>query len=165
MKHINLIAACSQNGVIGISKNGVGTIPWNYPADIKQLTSGTVGNESTVIMGRKTFESIGRILPNRRNIVVSQTTCPVPGITTASSLQEAIDLSTDTVWLIGGASIYHEGMQYCHGIYLTIVPDMVCTAQPGTVMFPWINPLVFVAFAPDNETIQDGLTNLRYIRR
>jgi dihydrofolate reductase len=134
---ISIIAAVSANGVIGVNN----TLPFHYPEDLKQFKKLTSG--STVIMGRKTFESIGKPLPNRNNVVVSNTTPTTECITIASSLQYAIQSSpTDKdIWIIGGASIYEQAMEYADQIVLTLTPDII--TDVSAVRFPWINPIKF----------------------
>jgi dihydrofolate reductase len=139
---IGLIAAVSHNGIIGVENK----IPWNYSEDMKHFRETT--KNSTIIMGRKTFESIGKPLPKRRNIVISSKKIEVGGVETFSSISSVVveqnpmlpDYRSD-VWFIGGASIYEEGMQYADEIHLTLTPDMI--TAPNAVRFPWINPQHF----------------------
>jgi len=132
---IKMIAAVTSNGVIGVD----GKIPFNYPADMKLFKSLTIN--SIVVMGRKTFESIGKPLPKRRNIVVSST--PIENIEVYPSLFTALDNLNHSaeIWLIGGAQIYQEGMKYAQEIHLTITPDE--EKNSNSVKFPWIDPTVF----------------------
>jgi dihydrofolate reductase len=166
---IGMIAAISQNGVIGQDNK----IPFDYPEDMKFFRQTTLN--STVIMGRKTFEGIGKALPKRRNIVITRNKLEDPGIQCYNSLTTAIEESTtiiqyhDTkgelvkvekspIWLIGGAGIYEEGMELANIIYTTITPDVI--KGDGIVRFPWINPLRFQI----TETIEltDKLKVLKY---
>lgn len=146
---IGMIAAVSRNGVIGVDNK----IPWDYPEDMKHFRKTTAN--STVIMGRKTFESIGRPLPKRRNIVISRSKVEVEGVETFSSLggilvkiapeafpvigEQQVDFAP--IWLIGGASVYEEGLQYADEIHLTLTPDVI--TAPNAVKFPWISPQQF----------------------
>jgi dihydrofolate reductase len=141
---IRMIAAVSKNGVIG--KNN--TLPFHYKEDMKFFRKMTAN--STVIMGRNTWESIGQPLPKRRNIVVTKNKLEVEGINTFPTLSSALhdakenivrDDMSDNIWLIGGSSIYREGMQYASEIYLTLIPDTV--DGDGLVLFPWVNPVEF----------------------
>lgn len=151
---IGMIAAVTVNGVIGVENK----LPFDYPADMKHFRTTTAG--ATVIMGRKTFEGIGRPLPKRRNIVISSKRVEVAGVETFTNLHEAImiagvtpavahfddngneiDMSTP-IWLIGGASIYEEGMRFADKILLTLTPDI--ELRTPAVRFPWINPNKFV---------------------
>ena len=143
---IKMIAAVSFNGIIGID----GKIPWNYPADMRHFRECT--KNSTIIMGRKTFEEISKALPNRRNIVISSKPIDAQGVETFSNIADAIFEANDIsaikpahdlqdIWLIGGASIYEAGMAYAQEIHLTLTPDIV--EGENLVKFPFINPRQF----------------------
>jgi len=141
---IGIIAAVTKNGVIGLD----GKIPFDYKEDMIHFKQTTLN--STVIMGRKTFEGIGKPLPKRRNIVISRIakalgTLPKEGIEIVSSLEEGIELAKEdpikNIWLIGGAFVYEQGMQYANLIKLTITPDV--ENGKSAIRFPWINPSIF----------------------
>lgn len=154
---IRMIAAVSQNGVIGQDNK----LPFDYPEDLLHFRKSTL--HSTIIMGRKTFEGIGRALPKRTNIVVTKQ--KIDNIDTQKSLSSAINAALDLgqdVWLIGGASIYREGMQYAEEIWLTLTPDII--EGDGLVYFPWIDPSVFEVadIAPLGHS--DVLKFVRYSR-
>jgi dihydrofolate reductase len=131
-----MIWAESPEGVIGVG----GRIPWHYPADskrFKRLTRGT-----TVVMGRTTFESIGRPLPERRNVVVTGRPLDVAGVERATSLDEALAIAGDAdVWFIGGARIYAEAMEHAHWIDVTYVPDRIDAVE--AVRAPAIDARLF----------------------
>jgi dihydrofolate reductase len=132
---IKMIAACTTHGVIGVD----GKIPFDYSADMKHFKALTLN--STVVMGRKTFEGIGKPLPKRRNIVISSN--KIQDMETYSSLLDLIyhlDCNAE-IWLIGGSAIYQEGMKYAQEIHLTITPDE--ENHPNSVKFPWIDPTIF----------------------
>lgn len=167
---IGIIAAVTQNGVIGID----GKLPFDYPEDMKHFRKTTAG--ATVIMGRKTFDSIGRPLPKRTNIVVSSNKINVDGIITCDSLELAIDmapyplaaLESDNVdrniWLIGGASIYEEGMKFANKIVLTLTHAYESSSR--AIRFPWVNPSLFEL--QSIEPMADSPSNLKiatYIKR
>jgi dihydrofolate reductase len=141
---IKIISAISKNGIIG---DGNGNLPFDYPEDMKHFRKSTLN--SVIIMGRKTFEGIGKPLPKRRNIVISRIAkglglLPKEGIEIASSLEGAIDMTKDAstdVWLIGGAFVYEEGMKYADELHLTLTPDNIVFRNP--IKFPWINPQLF----------------------
>jgi dihydrofolate reductase len=129
---LSLIAAVSKNNIIG----GDNKLLWHLPADLahfKKITSG-----HTIIMGRKTFESIGRPLPNRRNIVITRKEFfEAPGCEIMSSLQEAVDscLKEKEVFIIGGGEIFIQVLPAADKIYLTrIYKDF-----EGDVKFPELN--------------------------
>ena len=109
------VVAVSENGVIGKD----GKLPWHFPADLKFFKDLTTGH--TVIMGRKTFDSIGKALPNRKNIVISRHAHPeVPGVEFVASIETALSRATQgETYLIGGASIYAGTLGLVDGIYLT----------------------------------------------
>ena len=125
---LRAIAAMSLNRVIGSN----GAIPWHLPDDFRWFKGMTLGH--AVIMGRKTFESLGRPLPQRRNIVLSrQDVSHVDGIEYAHSPESALSmLGDDAGWVIGGAEIYQLLLPLCTDLYLTIVPRFV----RGDVVFP-----------------------------
>lgn len=139
---IGMIAAVSSNGVIGKDN----TIPFRYSEDMKWFKKNTL--DSVVIMGRKTFESMGKPLPKRENIVITSQKLDIPGIRCFSSIEsffnnEKLVLRDHIVdyWFIGGAQIYEEGMSYADKIYLTITPDVI--EGDNLVKYPWINALRF----------------------
>jgi dihydrofolate reductase len=127
MKAFKAIAAMSLNQVIGRGNE----IPWHLPEDFKWFKRVTTGN--VVVMGRKTFESIGRPLPNRETIVVSRSGFSFPGVRTVGSLEE-IDLEKETraVFICGGAQIYAQALDRCSDLYLTVVKREV----DGDAFFP-----------------------------
>ncbi|RZK50264.1 MAG: dihydrofolate reductase [Pedobacter sp.] len=118
MSTISLVVAIAENYAIG--KNN--QLLWHLPADLKHFKTITSGH--SIIMGRKTFESIGKPLPNRRNIIISrQTNLEIPGIELVNSLSQALQLteSEHEIFIIGGAMIYEEALPYAQKIYLTRV--------------------------------------------
>jgi dihydrofolate reductase len=117
---ISAIVAVSNNGVIGLN----GQIPWYLPADLKYFKKTTLG--FPVIMGRKSFISIGRPLPGRENIVVSRDMFFVAsGCTIVRTIEEAIEYAKETgkkeVFIIGGGEIYKQSQGWWDRIYLTRV--------------------------------------------
>lgn len=117
MADIQIIVAIAKNFVIG----NEGQIPWHLSEDLKHFKEITTGHP--VVMGRRTFESIGRVLPNRMNIMVSSTfTKEVEGLTVVKSLAEAIDLVGDkTLMVIGGARMYAEALPLASTLHLTTI--------------------------------------------
>ena len=109
------VVAVSKNGVIG--KNG--QLPWHFPVDLKFFKNLTIGH--TVIMGRKTFDSIGKSLPNRENIVISRyPRSETVGVKFVESVDQALDAAPKgKIFIIGGASIYRATAHLIDGIYLT----------------------------------------------
>ena len=110
------IAAMAENRVIGAA----GRIPWHIPEDLQWLKECTLGQ--AVAMGRKTFESVGRPLPGRLNVVISRTLKEVPGCVVLPSLEAlaAHDCGRQ-VWILGGAEIYAAALDRVAELYLTVV--------------------------------------------
>lgn len=134
---LSLIAAADEKNVIG----NKGAIPWSLPDDQKRFRALTKGKP--IIMGRKTFDAIGRVLPDRRNIVVTRANSEPAGHTgyeVASSLDEAIQMAhegnPDETFIIGGGQIYSEAMDLADRIYLT----RVHSKNNGDAFFPEIDP-------------------------
>lgn len=108
------VVAAARNGVIGKDNK----LPWHFSEDLKQFKKLTTG--STVIMGRKTFESIGRPLPDRENFIVSRTVTELEGARCFNSIGNAIGaVNTENAFIIGGAEIYKNTIHSVDGIYLT----------------------------------------------
>lgn len=117
---ISIIVAIAKNRTIGHGNK----LLWNIPEDMKYFRETTRGH--AVIMGRKTFESIGRPLPNRLNIVITRDqSFTAEGVTVCHSLEEALDLARqkekDEVFVIGGAQIYKQALPFTDRLYLTVV--------------------------------------------
>ena len=113
---ISLIAAASQNGIIG----NQGKLPWRLPADLQRFKRITMGRP--ILMGRKTFESIGKPLPGRTNIVITrQKDFAACGATVVHSLEEALLLCENEpeVFVIGGAELFQQALPFAERIYLT----------------------------------------------
>ncbi len=133
-RSIHIIAAVANNGVIGKT----GTIPWDIPADLRHFKELTMG--STVIMGRRTYESIGRPLPGRQNIVVTSTQKAIEGCQIAGSLAEALALAENgKAFVIGGAMLYEDALPIADVLELTFVD-----AEPeGDTYFPEVDWTLF----------------------
>ncbi|HLT97331.1 MAG TPA: dihydrofolate reductase, partial [Acidimicrobiia bacterium] len=101
---VTIVAAVARNGVIGLD----GDIPWHLPDDLRRFKEMTMGG--TLVMGRKTYESIGRPLPGRRTIVISgNPDLRIDGVETASSLEEALAMAGDSeIFVVGGGEIYRQ---------------------------------------------------------
>lgn len=110
------IAAMARNRVIGQGNR----IPWHLPEDFKWVKQCTRGQ--TIAMGRKTFESMGRPLPDRENIVISRSVDAIPGCHVLPSLEALRDYpARGEVWIFGGAEIYRAAMDRVSDLFLTIV--------------------------------------------
>ena len=124
-----ILVAVSPEGIIG--KNN--SIPWHYSADLKRFKRLTIGN--TVIMGRKTWESLPiKPLPNRRNIVITRSS--IEEIDCFQSIDDALQTCEGDVWFIGGAGIYEEAMKKADLIDMTLVPDNI--TGKNCIYFPKI---------------------------
>ncbi len=127
---VSFVVAVADNGLIG-RDNG---LPWHIPADLKYFKSVTMGKP--IVMGRKTFESIGRPLPGRTNIVITRNgDYAADGIKVVTTIDAAIDLAateTDEVMIIGGAQIYKSAFPKCNRLYLTEVH----LSPEGDAFFP-----------------------------
>ena len=130
-----MMYAVSPEGVIGVG----GRLPWRYPGDFRRFKRVTMGK--TIVMGRKTFESIGHPLPGRRNIVVTSRPFSIEGVECVPSVDEALAQAGNDVdvWFIGGARIYAEAMKHVDVIDVTYVPDHV--SAPDAVRAPRIDGL------------------------
>jgi dihydrofolate reductase len=116
MKKFIALAAASLNGVIGHQ----GAIPWHLPEDFKWFKATTLGH--TIVMGRKTYESIGRPLPGRTTLLMSRSGFVVEGIETVRSVQELLAKEIPgTIFIAGGAEIYAQTLPYCRELFLTLV--------------------------------------------
>lgn len=115
---ISLIAAVGKNNELGLDNHLI----FNIPGDLKFFRNITLGK--TVVMGRKTYESIGKPLPKRINIVVSNSLKETDGITIINSFEEVLEKylnSEEEVFIIGGESLYNYFINYAQNIYLTKV--------------------------------------------
>ena len=116
MKSLNIIVAASRNGAIGLD----GRMPWHLPADLAYFKRTTMGHD--VIMGRRTYESIGRPLPGRRNLVLSRhADLAIPGCEVFPSLEAALEAAADGAFVIGGEAVYREAWPLADRLYLTRV--------------------------------------------
>jgi len=114
----NLIAVVATDEHGGIGKDN--QLLWHLPNDLKHFKSITSG--FPILMGRKTFESIGRVLPNRLNLILSRQNLQIDGATVVSSLDEALGVaSSEKVFLIGGGEIYRALLPFCSAIECTRV--------------------------------------------
>lgn len=125
---IVLVAAMGRNRVIGVD----GGMPWHLPADLRHFKAVTLGHP--MVMGRRTFESIGRALPGRRNIVLSTTMgVPPAGVEVFDSFARALDtVDDDSVMVVGGGALYRDTLPRADRLELTLVD-----AEPdGDTRFP-----------------------------
>jgi dihydrofolate reductase len=150
LDNLALIAARAENGVIG--RNGM--LPWRIPADMRYFKSVTMGKP--VVMGRKTFASIGRPLPGRQNIVITRSVdFSHAGVTVAMNLPTAIALSASAaaggeIMVIGGAAIYEAALPFARRLYMTEVHGEF----DGDVHFPWIDTAEWIELSREKH-VQD----------
>ena len=150
---VSLIVAMGRNRVIG--KNN--SLPWRLPADLRRFKRTTMGH--TLIMGRKTYESIGGALPGRKNIVLSKKKDLTPeGCIVAASMEEAISMAGagEEVFVIGGAQVFAEALPIAHRLYVTLIEEDF----EGDVFFPKTDARTWVekereSFAADHENPHD----------
>ena len=129
MQQFQAIAAMAENRVIGKGN----TIPWDLPDDFKWFKAKTMGH--ILIMGRKTFESIGRPLPGRETIILSRSGYSVPGTRTVESLtclEATLGDDKRIPFICGGAEIYRQTIDLCSDLYLTQVKGL----YEGDAFFP-----------------------------
>jgi dihydrofolate reductase len=125
---VSLIVAVSRNGVIGREN----ALPWRLPADLARFKALTLGK--AVVMGRKTFESIGRPLPGRRNIVLSRSRADLAGVDVVTEFDAAL-AATDPaqeLMVIGGAAVYRAALPFATRLYITVVEEQI----EGDTLFP-----------------------------
>jgi|SRR3990170_1133884 len=148
---LSLIAAVSRNGIIGKE----GTLPWKCSSDLRHFRDLTIGK--TVVMGRKTFESIGRPLPDRRNIIISKTMGQDSRIGSLAGLEIIDDLTLldifgkdDDVFIIGGKALYNQFLGAADRMYITkILADV-----DGDTSFPDVNWGVWKAIDENPEIVR-----------
>ena len=140
---IAMIVACSQNGVIGSD----GDLPWHLPTDLRHFMRSTKG--CSVIMGRKTFESLDNPLPNRLNIVLSRSMADNrdDGAQVASSIEDAIGIAEASemempIWIAGGGHVYKEALSQ-PGLVDLIVRTRVHAQIEGDTAFPELDPHIW----------------------
>lgn len=154
MTRITLIAALARNRVIGAR----GGLPWHLPEDLAHFKAVTLGHP--MVMGRATFDSIGRALPGRRTIVVTRDRAwRHPGVEVAHSIEEAIDLAgpVSEVFVVGGGQIYRQAMPWAHAMVLTLVD-----AEPeGDTTFPQWDP---AHWSESERTTGEGYAFVTYER-
>jgi len=130
VKPFKAIAAMSLNRVIGAGNK----IPWHLPEDFKWFKKMTTGR--VIAMGRKTYESIGRPLPNRMTIVLSRSQMSIPGVRIVADLKQLdamdVELAGREIFICGGAQVYEQALPMCSDLYLTLVKRNVV----GDTFFP-----------------------------
>jgi dihydrofolate reductase len=155
---VTIVAAVAQNGVIGVD----GGLPWQLPDDLRRFKALTLGH--VLVMGRKTYESIGHPLPGRTTVVVTRSPDWDPGsdeVVIAAGVPEAIraaEAIADEVFVVGGAQVYAAALPLCDRLELTFVD-----AEPeGDTTFPPVEWDDWVELRRDES---DGVAYVTYERR
>jgi dihydrofolate reductase len=151
---ITLLAAVGANLVIG--RNGA--MPWHLPEDLAHFKATTMGH--TMVMGRKTYDSIGRALPGRRSIVITREQgWHAPSVEVAHSLAEALALAGPTeVFVVGGGDVYQQALPFADALMLTEVDQ----SPEGDAHFPAIEPL---QWRETSRQPHDGFAFVTYERK
>jgi dihydrofolate reductase len=153
-KPFKAIVAMSLNRVIGAANK----IPWHLPEDFKWFKKMTTGH--VIVMGRKTYESIGKPLPNRTTIVLSRSPLNIPGIKVITDLKELNSLQAEAaerdIFICGGAQIYEQALPMCSDLYLTLVKRTV----EGDTFFPAFED----KFTVEQEILDQGEFKILHYR-
>lgn len=157
------IVAASQNNVIGVNND----LPWHIPEDMKFFRDKTKGK--ALVMGRKTFESVGHPLPNRLNVVVTRQPDYAPeGAIVVSSVEEGIEVCKkrvdefgDEIFIIGGGQIFKDTMGLVDIIYLTRIHK----DYDGDILYPDVNPLEYEEIERRERTEPVPFTFLTYRKK
>ncbi|MDN5369938.1 MAG: dihydrofolate reductase [Shewanella sp.] len=157
---IALIAAMANNRVIGKDNQ----MPWHLPEDLRHFKQVTMGKP--VVMGRRTYESIGKPLPGRQNIVITRNSdMTIPGVTMVSSLSEAFDQANvcDELMIIGGGQLYAEALPFADILYLT----QISLDVDGDTYFPSWDDGQWVKSSDDSGISANGLEFhfLKYVKK
>lgn len=147
---LSVIAAVARNGVIGLEN----TLPWHLSEDLKRFKSLTMGHH--IIMGRKTYESLGRLLPGRTTVIVTRNPAyQIPDALMASSLREAVALckGDDEPFMIGGAQLYQDAITLADKLYITQIEQ----DYAGDAYFPPFDLTQWKETARQSGTSATGL--------
>jgi len=151
---IKIIVAISNNRVIGDSNKLI----WHLPSDLKRFKEITGGHP--IVMGRKTYQSIGRPLPNRRNIIITKDeNYDVVGCEVVNSIEEALLLTNSDCFIIGGGEIYKQTLHIADQIYLTQVDEEF----DGDTTFPELPASWYVSKKEDFEADEKNPYNYSFI--
>lgn len=146
--------------IVGMASNRVigkdGTLPWHLPEDLKFFKKTTMGHP--ILMGRRTFDSIGRPLPGRRNIVLSRTMALREGVEVIGSLDELRCTEGEVVFLIGGAQLFETLLPQCDEMYLTWIEH----PYEGDALFP---PFEHLFGGPEVVGAGEGMEFRHYCRK
>jgi len=160
---ISHIVAAAKNNTIGVE----GELPWNIPEDMKFFRDKTKGR--ALIMGRKTFESVGHPLPNRLNVVVTrQNGYKAEGAIVVSTIEKALEVCEkqiesygDEIFIIGGGEIYRQSMNIVNKIYLTRIHK----DYKGDAKYPDVDENIFKLIESHDRTEPTPFTFLTYVKK
>ncbi len=150
MQTISIIVATAKNGVIGVNN----TLPWHLPEDLKRFRALTTGHH--IVMGRKTYDSLGRLLPNRTTVIVTRNAdYKVESALIANSLSDAIKKcgDDDEIFLIGGAELYKDALKVANKLYMTKIDLSV----EGDAFFPELDSANWQETSREAFTSAQGL--------
>lgn len=140
---MSFIVAMDKNNVIGYKNE----MPWHLPRDLKFFKEKTTGH--TIVMGRKTFESIGRVLPNRKHVIITRDGSNLPEeVEVINNINEVIDLAKGTeeeIFVLGGGNIFEQLLPYADKLYVTLIDETF----EGDVYFPDIPEEEFVQISKE----------------
>jgi dihydrofolate reductase len=151
---VTMVAAIGENNAIGKDND----LLWYLPKDLRHFK--TITNGHTVIMGRKTFDSVGKPLPNRRNIIITRNTdLQIEGTEVVHTIEDALELAKEDgeVFIIGGEEIYKIAMKHTDKIYLTVVHE----SFEADAFFPEIDKNLWVETASEKH-LPDEKNNLSF---
>ena len=151
---ITMVVARGGNGVIGRD----GGLPWHLPADLRHFKAVTMGKP--IVMGRRTFESIGRPLPGRHNIVLTRGDWTADGVTVVADLAAALAAAGGgEVAIIGGATVYAAALPLVRRVHLTEVH-----AEPaGDTILPSFDPAIWIETTRDDHADDDGTPGYSFV--
>jgi dihydrofolate reductase len=150
--HISILVAMAKNRVIGRNN----ALPWQLPPDLKRFKELTMGHH--IVMGRKTYESIGRPLPGRTSVIITrQPDYQVPGAIVVASIDQALKVCSagkevdQEIFVIGGAQIYRQSLGLCQRIYITEIQQEF----DGDTLFPELNQQVWREISREKYRLND----------
>ncbi|HQN64493.1 MAG TPA: dihydrofolate reductase [Methylophilus sp.] len=150
MTHLSIIVAYAKNRVIGLNN----TLPWYLPEDLKRFKMLTMGHH--IIMGRKTYDSLGRLLPGRTTVIVTRNPdFKVEGAIVVDSLESALNAcdGDDEAFLIGGAELYHAGLGLADKLYVTEIDAQF----EGDAYFPPVEPSMWHELSREAQRSEMGI--------
>jgi dihydrofolate reductase len=150
--HISILVAMAKNRVIGRNN----ALPWQLPPDLKRFKELTMGHH--IVMGRKTYESIGRHLPGRTSVIITrQPDYQVPGAIVVASIDQALKICSagkevdQEIFVIGGAQIYRQSLELCQRIYITEIQQEF----DGDTLFPELNQQEWREISREKHRLND----------